>query len=80
MRGEKNVWAIDGKNWRYQTESLQIIVHHWLGLPREDWFVSCYSIGVDTRELTAKKPEDAKFEAMKVVRSHLQKLLAEVAP
>lgn len=61
----------------YQTKNLRIIVHRKLHLDGL-WFLSCYELGLQDRELEAVEAVKAKKEGLDYVRNHVASLAAQL--
>ncbi len=61
-------WTLGGTN------TDRIIVHRHLRMSGT-WFVSCYSMHIDTVNLQAKELEAAKEEALKLVAARIRRLV-----
>ena len=63
------VWMREGDIYRIQFGDLEISVHHYVGYPPEMWLVTCHDVRIGPRGLKSKDIEDAKNEAINVVRA-----------
>lgn len=67
-----------GRQWTAKSGSLSVEVHAHMDFPGV-LFVSCYALGIDRKRLAATDGEEARAEALDVVRSHVQSLADSVA-
>jgi hypothetical protein len=59
----------EGDIYRIQFGDLEISVHHYVGYPPEMWLMTCHQVCIGPRGLKSKDIEDAKAEAIGVVRA-----------
>ena len=70
---KRNKWHGDREGeWRLDLKRLRrgIVVHRWVGLT-DQWFVSCYDLGISRQALLSKEIEGARAEALAVLRDFL---------
>ncbi|RJQ38869.1 MAG: hypothetical protein C4555_04450 [Dehalococcoidia bacterium] len=70
------MWADnkDGKASRYHADGAVILVHRWLSIA-DRWFLTAAFVSIDKYELNSREFEDAKKEAVDIVRTRLRRLL-----
>ncbi|MCO7127770.1 hypothetical protein NIE88_18655 [Sporolactobacillus shoreicorticis] len=56
--GESDLFVLKANGFR-------VVLHRVIGL--EGWFVSCYGLNVEKRELESEELEDAKKEALELI-------------
>lgn len=56
--------------WRTKIESINLSVHRYVGC--EEWFITCENLNIRTQTLYSMKIEDAKKEALILVKSLLR--------
>lgn len=75
-------WQYSGSRdlWTYQTESLEISVHWYVGYPKEARFVTVKpDLGLGMRELHKDlNPEEQREQALQIVIQYVRKLYDEV--
>lgn len=69
-------WSLGAGAWTWNTGRSRIVVHHHIHHDPLDWFLSVRELGWVTKSLTARDPEEAKAEAVALVRSELHAVLA----
>lgn len=56
--------------WMYRVQDLRVTVHRLHRAPPDLWFVSCPTLGIDTRRLKAADAAEAKVEALGIVYTY----------
>lgn len=67
------------REWTCQTKTLRVVLHRRRLDDPKVWFMSCSDINIDGRRLEAVDVDDAKAEALELLRANLRNLLAEVS-
>lgn len=60
--------------WELRTEEIRVTVHRHVYNPAA-WFVSCYDLGIEARELSPKDADGAKAAALNAVKVRLREML-----
>lgn len=68
-----------GQAWRFKIGDLTISLHHHIHYPPQMWFVSCYALGIEKKEVGEIDVEEAKDKAVRIVAARLKKLSDDIA-
>lgn len=66
------------RSFEIRTRNLRIAVTRHIHLPADQWGLDCYELAIFLRALQSKDIEDAKKEALLIIKQTLQDLLTEV--
>jgi hypothetical protein len=71
-------WEQESGGWEYRTPNLRIMVHGYIGMPDNAWFLTCYDLRIERMPLAATDAETAKAEGLASVMGWVRKLSAEL--
>jgi len=66
-----NGWQDRKDEFIFRSDNLRLSIHHYLGYPSNDWFVSCHDLGIKAVPIFGKDPEELKRAAVAVVQAKL---------
>jgi hypothetical protein len=66
--------------WTAKAGRVQIVVHRHIHFPPDAWLLSCAALRIDNRQLKSKDVDEAKQEAVRIVRELLEEAICEMAP
>lgn len=64
--------------WELQLPILRITVTHHIDYPPDMWLMNCHGLGINYKKLFSKDVEDAKKEAIVLVRNRLKNMMDEL--
>lgn len=66
------------RSWTANAGRIRIDVHRHIHYPPDVWLLSCDALRIDNNELPSRDIEDAKCEAVAVVRGLLEAAIGEM--
>ena len=65
--------------FEFRTKSVRVVLHRHIYGGKDDWFVTCVEVDMERQLLASKGTEEAKSEALAMVKARLQAMLTELS-